>query len=87
MTTSMHIEQELERLNTFGSALHHYAFLLKRMIAAGLSPQVAHHLERFKALLAQQRELGQVLLRDLGVHESFTLMEEEEEPCLSACLA
>jgi Leucine-rich repeat (LRR) protein len=91
MTTSILIEQELERLNTsFGSALHHNAFLFKRMIAAGLSPQVARHLERFKALLAQQRELGQVLLRDLSACESLSARmeeEEEEEPCSIHALA
>jgi hypothetical protein len=75
MTTSILIEQELEGLNiSFGAALHHNALLFKRMMkAAGLSSQMAQHLERFKALLAQQRELGKVLLRDLSACESFTL--------------
>jgi hypothetical protein len=73
MTTSILIEQELESLNiSFGAALHHNALLFKRMIAAGLDSRVAqNHLERFKALLTQQKELGEVLQRDLSACKSF----------------
>jgi hypothetical protein len=56
-----------------GASLSHTALLFKRMIAAGLSSQVeAQHLEGFKALLAQQRALENVLMRDLNACERYS---------------